>query len=217
MYVIIIGCGRLGSSLARELSDLGHNISILDRDEERLSNLGNGFNGQIINGIEFDNDNLLEAGIREADVLVAVTPDDNINITVSLIAKKVYNIPRIISRINDPGKKYIYDKLGIEAINPVRLGSEIIKERLTVKGIDLLACLDKDYEIIELTVQKEKAGTVSDIETKYSCVISGVFKKGDFLLPHKDQSIERNDKIICTIGKTDRDHIISSLSKEMFI
>ena len=215
MFMVIIGCGRLGSMLAKELSDQGNDISIIDRDSNRLDILGDGFNGRIVNGIEFDNENLIEAGIQNADVLIAVTPDDNINITVSMIAKKIYHVPRIISRVNVSNKKYIYDKLEIETISPVFLGAEIVKNRLTVKSLDLIASLDKDYEIIELTVQKNKLGTIGDIEKKYSCIISGMFKKGEFFLPKKDDFIEYNDKIICTINKDDRDKIISSISKEM--
>ena len=87
MNIIIVGCGRIGSILANELSDAGHNISIIDRDSERLGVLGNGYNGVKIKGIEYDNDILLEAGIETADVMLAVTPDENVNITVSLIGQ----------------------------------------------------------------------------------------------------------------------------------
>lgn len=130
MYIIIIGCGRLGSMLAEELSDAGHDISIVDRDSKRFTALGSGFNGRRIRGIEFDNDILIEAGIKQADFIISVTPDDNINITVSLIAKKIFNVPRIIARINDPGKKSVYEKLEIETVNPTELGAYILKSRI---------------------------------------------------------------------------------------
>jgi trk system potassium uptake protein TrkA len=130
MYIIIIGCGRLGSMLAEELSDAGHDISIVDRDIKRFTTLGSGFNGRRVRGIEFDNDILIEAGIKQADFIISVTPDDNINITVSLIAKKIFNVPRIIARINDPGKKSIYEKLEIETVNPTELGAYILKSRI---------------------------------------------------------------------------------------
>src|SRR5665647_2243096 len=81
MHIIIIGCGKLGSTLAKELSIAGHDISIIDHDNERLNVLGSGFNGLKIKGIEYDNDHLIEAGIKNADFVLAVTPDDNLNIT----------------------------------------------------------------------------------------------------------------------------------------
>jgi trk system potassium uptake protein len=133
MNIIIIGCGRLGSTLANELSDAGHNISIIDRDNDRLNILGSGYNGLKIKGIEYDNDILKEAGITSADVLLAVSQDENVNITVSLIAKKIYKVPRIIARILNPSREYIYDKLEIETINLTLLGADIFKDKLSTK------------------------------------------------------------------------------------
>jgi trk system potassium uptake protein TrkA len=134
MNIIIIGCGRLGSTLANELSDAGHNISVIDRDSEKLNILGSGYNGLKIKGIEFDNDILKEAGISSSDVVLAVTQDENINLTVSLIAKKIYKVPRIIARIVNPNRNYIYDKLEIETINLIQLGADIFKDKLANKA-----------------------------------------------------------------------------------
>ncbi len=131
MYVVIIGCGRLGSTLAKELSDEGHDIVIIDRNKERLDVLGSGFNGRKIRGIEFDNDILLDAGIENANVFLAMTPSDNINITCALIAQKIYHVPRIIARVCFPNREKIYEKLGIETISPTWLGAQIIKKRIT--------------------------------------------------------------------------------------
>ena len=133
MNVIIIGCGKLGSILANELSDAGHNISIIDRDLERLNMLGSGFNGLKIKGIEYDDEILQEAGVLTANAIIAVTSDENVNITVSLVAKKIYKVPRIIARIVNPNRKYIYENLEIETINPTQLGVDILKNKLEVK------------------------------------------------------------------------------------
>lgn len=135
MNIIIIGCGRLGSTLANELSDAGHNISIIDRDNDRLNILGSGYNGLKIKGIEYDNDILKEAGISSADVVLAVSQDENVNITVSLIAKKIYKVPRIIARIVNPSREYIYDKLEIETINLTQLGADIFIDKLSAKKV----------------------------------------------------------------------------------
>lgn len=215
MHVVIIGCGRLGSTLARELSDEGHDIAIIDRDRERLNVLGSGFNGQRIKGIEFDNDHLIEAGIDKADVFLAMTPDDNINITGALIAKNIYKVPRIIARVCYPNRKYIYEKLEIETISPTRLGAQIIRSRIITNSLDLIASLDRDYEIIEVPIQKGKENSVKEIEDKYSCIISGILKDGNINLPKKGEAVLHGDKIICTINKKDKDRLISSFVKEM--
>lgn len=217
MYIIIIGCGKLGSTLAKELSISGHDISIIDHDSEKLNVLGSGFNGLKIKGIEFDNDNLMEAGITNADSVLAVTSDDNINITVSLIAKKIYNVPRMIARIGDPNRKYIYEMLGIETINPTQLGVEILKSRITVKSLDIISTLDKDYEIIEVTICKGRAHTVQEIEEKYHCILSGVIVDGNFILPQKNEFVSYGSRIICTIHKKNKEKLISTFCKEMLL
>lgn len=127
MYIIIIGCGRLGSNLAKELSDDGNDICIIDRSGDKLNALGSGFNGQRIKGIEFDSDSLLEAGVNQTDALLAVTSDDNINITVSLIAEKIFHVRKIIAKVNDPEKSYIYNQLGITTINPILNQIDMLK------------------------------------------------------------------------------------------
>ena len=215
MYVIVIGCGRLGSNLAQELSDYGHDICIIDRDSDRLETLGSGFNGQRIQGIEFDSDNLVEGGIEQADALLAVTSDDNINITVSLIAEKIYHVPEVVARVNDPSRKYIYDKLNIETISPVQLGVNILKNRLAIKTMEILSSPDKDYEIIELLVNKRNTPVVNKIETDYSCIISGVIRDGSLSLPKPGEKIKPGDRIVCTVLKVNKDRLVKSLAKEV--
>lgn len=217
MHVVIIGCGRLGSTLARELSDEGQDISIIDRDRERLNVLGSGFNGQRIKGIEFDNDHLIEAGIGKANVFLAMTPDDNINITGALIAKNIYRVPRIIARVCYPNRKYIYEKLDIETISPTRLCAQMLKSRILANKPGVIAALDSDYEIIEIPILKEKSSSVKEIEDKYSCIISGILKDGNIKLAKKDEPILHGYKIICTVNKKDRDKLVSSFVKEMSI
>jgi trk system potassium uptake protein TrkA len=216
MYIIIVGCGRLGGNLAKELTDNGHDVSIIDRDGDRLNRLGSGFNGQRIKGIEYDSDNLTEAGIKNANAILAVTPDDNINIMVSLVAGKIFHVRKIIARVNDPDKNSIYDKLGIETINPVQTGVEVLKSRLLAENVEILSILEDDFEIVGLVVQKDKTVSVSEIETKYSCVISALIKGGKTpCLPQKGDLVRHGDKIICTIQNKNKDKLIHSFSKEI--
>lgn len=133
MYITIVGCGRLGSMLAENLANNGYDIAIIDRNAKNLETLGSGFNGLRVKGVEFDNDVLIDAGIKQADCLIAATPFDNINITVALVAKKIFSVPRIIAKINDPQKKRVYDGLAIETINPTELSAYILKTRIEEK------------------------------------------------------------------------------------
>ena len=215
MYIIVVGCGRLGSSLANELSDLGHNVCIIDRDKEKLAILGNGFNGQKINSIEFDSDNLIQGGIKQADTLLALTPDDNINIMVSLIANEIYHVPQVIARVNDPNRKHIYDKLNIENISLVKLGEELLLNRLTVRNFDVVSHLDSEYKIIDILISKKNTkAIVGDIEKKYSCVISAINRNGNISLPKQEDLIHSEDRLVCTIHRSTEDKLIKLFSKE---
>jgi len=213
MYIIIIGCGRLGSNLARQLSDEGHDVCIVDRDSDKLNVLGTGFNGLRIKGIEFDNDKLIEAGIQQADSIFAVASDDNINITVSLISEKIYHVPNVIARVNEPGKKYIYDKLGIKTINPIDIGIKISKRMLLADNTNVIYDIDNEYEIADIFMSKEKSVTVENIEKHCSCIISGVIKDGTTTLPQKDQIVQSGDRIICTVQKNHKKKLINFLTK----
>lgn len=217
MYIIIIGCGRFGSKLAKELSDEGNDVCIIDRNGDKLNTLGSGFNGHRIKGIEFDSDNLLEAGVKDADALIAATPDDNINITVSMIADKIYKVPKIIARVIDPEKTYFYNKLGINTINPVQYEVEILKSRLLVSSIETIFVPDNNYEMLELFVNMGRNATVDDIEAKFHCVISGIMKDSTVSLPKKNDIIEEGIRLFCTIHRNDKGKLINYLCKENFL
>lgn len=133
MYIIIVGCGRLGSILSEELSDAGHNVSVIDNESKKLDALGSGFNGLSVKGVEYDNNVLKEAGIGHADYIISLTNDDNLNITVSLVAKEIFKVNRVLARVNEPRKKDVYELLDIEMINPTEIISYIIKSKIEEK------------------------------------------------------------------------------------
>ncbi|MDD3230799.1 MAG: TrkA family potassium uptake protein [Oscillospiraceae bacterium] len=214
MYIIVIGCGRLGSNVACTLSDLGHDVCVIDRNGKKLDVLGDGFNGQRVRGIEFDYDNLKEGGIQQADALLAVTSDDNINITVSLVAKKIYHIPKLIARVNDPNRYSIYKLLQIPVINPVQLGVDLLIRRLVPKSLNTVLAQDADFDILELFVDKDKAGNVESIQQKYACIISGVIRQGHMYLPKLRDEVCYGDKIICTVCHKDHEKLKQSFSRE---
>jgi len=217
MYIVMIGCGRLGSMLARELSDEGHDVAIIDSLQDNLDRLGSGFNGNRIKGVEIDNDTLLDAGIDNADVFLAMTSDDNTNIMASQIAKDIFRVPRVIARIFDPSREFIYSKLGLETISPTQLGAKIVKSRILEEGTDILAALDNDIAVVEIPIIKGKYKTVKEIEEAYSCVISSIFRDGRFKIASRDEEIRVEDKIICTVNERNKHKLVSAVSKEMII
>lgn len=213
MHVVIIGCGKIGSSIARQLSNEGYDVSIIDKDREKLEILGSGFNGQRIKGVEFDNDVLLEAGVDKADVFLAMTSDDNINLTATQIARKIFNVPKIIARICDPNRTFMYEQLKIETICPTQSGVNIIKNKIFNRDLKVLSYLGKDIEIIEVCISKNKLKTINEIEEKCYCIVSVLDRQGEVLIPDKNTNVNIGDKIICTLNIKNKEKLMHVLGR----
>lgn len=133
MYIVIVGCGRIGGMLASELSNEGHSVVIIDRDASKIESLGSGFNGIRIKGIEYDYDVLESAGIKEADLFYAMSADDNINLVASQVAGQIFGVKRVVARVSEPSKQFLYDQLGIQSICPTTLMVQMSKSCLDEK------------------------------------------------------------------------------------
>ncbi|MBI5651971.1 MAG: TrkA family potassium uptake protein [Chloroflexi bacterium] len=134
MKVVILGCGRLGSHLARRFDREGHDVSVIDRTSESFARLGTDFRGTMILGTGIDEDVMRRAGIENADAFVAVTAGDNTNAMAAQIAKLIFKVPRVIARFNDPVHEDTYHTLGLmETISPTIMGSNAIHGIVTGK------------------------------------------------------------------------------------
>ena len=131
MKVVIVGCGRVGSTLARELDTAGHDVTIIDEKVSAFSRLGDDFGGEMVVGTGIDESVLRKAGIEEADCFASVTNGDNRNIMAAQVAKVVFNVPRVITRIYDPIREQTYRQFGMETICSTTIVSSLVKEFLT--------------------------------------------------------------------------------------
>jgi trk system potassium uptake protein TrkA len=155
MHIIIVGCGRVGSQLAQILSSEGHNVIIIDKNAKSFKRLGTDFNGITITGVGFDPDILKRAGIERADALAAVTNGDNSNIMVSEMAKKIYNVPRVITRIYDPLRADIYKKFGLNTIGTTTIVAQIFRSALLKESSKMEFSIGEDLGLIEYRAQEE--------------------------------------------------------------
>lgn len=130
MYIIIAGSGRLGTELAVRYSDKGHDVVIIDADSDKFEEIGKGFNGMYVSGMPFDEDILQEAGIINADVVAAVTDDDNVNVMISQIAKVLYHIKHVLTRISAPDKVHTFRKMGFDVICPAIIAADSAESML---------------------------------------------------------------------------------------
>jgi trk system potassium uptake protein len=130
MHVVIVGCGRVGSGLARIIEDRGHSVAIVDKDPRAFRRLHSGFAGKQVVGVGFDRDRLEEAGIHDADAVAAVTSGDNSNILTARVARETFGIERVVARIYDPRRAIIYERLGIPTIATVQWTIDRVVRRL---------------------------------------------------------------------------------------
>ena len=128
MKVIIMGCGRVGGRLATLLDGQGHKVAIIDQNSYSFRWLPSSFKGTALVGNGLDEETLKKAGIEEADIFVSTTQGDNRNVMGAQIAKHVFNVPRVVSRIYDPIREEMYSTLGIETISPTRVGADILQK-----------------------------------------------------------------------------------------
>ena len=131
MYVVIMGCGRVGARLAKLLVNAGHEVAVLDTNPSAFDRLGSEFRGITLVGDGTDTDVLERAGIERADAFAAVTQGDNRNIMASQIAKEIYKIPKVVTRIYDPIRQDTFQTLGLEAISPTVIGARVFYSTLT--------------------------------------------------------------------------------------
>jgi trk system potassium uptake protein len=131
--IVILGCGRVGSTLATMLDRAGHTISVIDYSSESFQRLNPDFGGTTIVGNGVDEEVLMRAGIKEADAFVAVTNGDNRNIMASQIAKEIFKVPKVMCRIYDPIREETYHELGLETVSPTKVGAQMFFDALLAK------------------------------------------------------------------------------------
>src|SRR5262245_48152709 len=130
MKIIIMGCGRVGSTLAGMMAADHHEVTVIDSSASAFARLPAGFNGTKLLGDGTDDDILSRAGIQKADCFIAVTNGDNRNILAAQIAKHTFQVPRVICRIYDPIRQEVYQTLGLESICPTIIGAQLIHDAL---------------------------------------------------------------------------------------
>jgi len=127
MKVIIMGCSRVGAQLATEFDAEGHKVTIIDVDSYSFRKLPSTFKGKALVGSGIDEGSLKKAGIEEADVFIAVTQGDNRNVMACQIAKHLYHVPKVISRIYDPIREEMYRNLGLRTVSPTKVVAKLLK------------------------------------------------------------------------------------------
>ncbi|MDI6752608.1 MAG: TrkA family potassium uptake protein [bacterium] len=200
MYIIVIGCGRVGAELSQVLSSEGHNVVVIDKNGTAFVQLEEGFNGMTIHGSGFDEGTLKEAGIEKADAVACVTDKDNVNIVSAQVAKKVFGVKRVIARIYDPKKEETYDELGLDVIGGTSLVARLIKEHLTSPH-PIHRVAGGKAEVIEIDINDEMDGDfIEKIEKKRKTKVFAVISEEGIFVPTKEM-IPKKGSVLIAINK----------------
>jgi trk system potassium uptake protein TrkA len=202
VHVVVVGCGRVGSALARSLTESGHTVAIIDKRPEAFGRLPADFSGKAIAGIGFDRDRLLEAGIEEATALAAVTNGDNSNILVARVARETFGIENVVARIYDPRRAAIYQRLGIATVATVAWTTERVLRRI-LPGEAAVEWIDPSARVslIERIIDAKLAGTLlSELEEPGRVRIAAVGRLGVAQVPRPDLVAQEGDVLYLTVA-----------------
>jgi trk system potassium uptake protein len=197
MKIIVAGCGRVGSSLAKKLSLEGHDVSVVDKDTDAFQWLGKTFKGKTVKGMVFDGEALLKAGIEDCDVFVSVTSGDNSNVVSATIAKDVYKVPRVIARIYDPRRAEIYRRFGIPTVASVAWAANEIHTMITHTSVIRDASLgDGEVQITRSEVPQRMVGrSINELNVPGEILVVSIIRGGKAFIPTGEGVFQQNDLV----------------------
>ena len=209
VHIVIMGCGRVGSTLAHILEDHGHSVAIIDQDVEAFRKLRPGFRGSKVTGVGFDRDVLVEAGIERADAFAAVSSGDNSNVIAARVVRESFGVQRVAARIYDPRRAEVYQRLGIPTVATVRWTADQMLRRLLPEGG---ATLWRDptgaVVLAELACCDEWFGEkVSALELAADARVAFISRLGDALLPGPGTVLQQGDVLHVIAKEEDLDRI----------
>jgi len=204
MHVIIVGCGRVGASTAAELARMGHSVVVVDRNAATFRLLPQGFAGKTVTGTGFDREVLEQAGIAEADALVAVTSGDNTNIVAARVAKEVYRVPDVVARIYDPQRADIYRRYGIQTFAPTAWSAGKIVELVVSPELEREVSFGSgEVQLMEAWVPVHLVGKpVGDLEVPGEIHVALIVRMGKGLIPVSGTRFEEDDQVHVAIHQS---------------
>ncbi|MEV4614491.1 TrkA family potassium uptake protein [Kitasatospora sp. NPDC049258] len=197
MHIVIMGCGRVGSALARALEKQGHSVAVVDQDPTAFRRLGSGFNGRRVTGVGFDQDTLREAGIEEAGAFAAVSSGDNSNIIAARVARENFGVEHVAARIYDPRRAEVYQRLGIPTVATVRWTADQMLRRLLPSGAEpLWQDPSGSVQMAEVAYSAAWVGQkLSELEEAAGVRVAFVTRLGEGTLPTPTTVVQEGDLI----------------------
>ncbi|HVE73525.1 MAG TPA: TrkA family potassium uptake protein [Mycobacteriales bacterium] len=212
MHVVIMGCGRVGSALARGVESLGHTVAVIDRDAAAFRRLPSDFAGQQITGIGFDRDTLMEAGIERAEAFAAVSSGDNSNIIAARVARETFGIDNVVARIYDSRRAAVYERLGIPTVATVRWTADQVLRRLVPEG-QLSEWRDPSGKVVlaQVAVSPEWVGhRLTALEAASGTRVALLTRLGEGMLPEAHTVVQEGDLVHAAVA-ADRLDVVTAV------
>lgn len=205
VHFVIMGCGRVGASLARAIERAGHEVAVIDQDESAFRRLGTSFEGRTITGVGFDRDTMRAAGIDHAYAFAAVSSGDNSNILAARVAREKYGVEHVVARIYDPGRAEIYQRLGIPTVATVKWTSDQMLRRLLPQGhVPEFTDPSGKVVIAEMPVAPGWIGRrMGDIEAATGGRLAYLTRLGDGMIPGPETVYQEGDLIHIALRRED--------------
>ena len=210
-----MGCGRVGSTLARSLEDRNHTVSVIDSEPDSFRRLGPSFNGDKITGFGFDQEVLEKAGIRRADAFAAVSSGDNSNIIAARVARETFGIEQVVARIYDPGRAEVYQRLGITTVATVKWTADQVLRRMLPAGAE------PDFRDPSGTIRVDQIPVPSawigqrtvHMQEQSKARIAWIDRLGEGMLPSRDTVIQEGDLLHLVIREENAAHAYDVLDR----
>ena len=215
MHIVIMGCGRVGSTLAHILEEQGHSVAIIDQDREAFRKLRSGFRGKRVTGVGFDQDVLIEAGIEEADAFASVSSGDNSNVISARVVRESFGVERVAARIYDPRRAEVYQRLGIPTVATVRWTADQMLRRLLPDGSEPL-WRDPTGAIVlaEVAYSPEWVGEkIHALEEAARARVAFVSRLGEAMLPGQGTVLQEGDVLYVMAAERDLERISAAFAR----
>ncbi|HEY0698083.1 MAG TPA: TrkA family potassium uptake protein [Micromonospora sp.] len=201
MHIVIMGCGRVGSTLAHSLEARGHSVAVIDQNADAFRRLGAEFGGITVTGTGFDGDVLRQAGIERADAFAAVSSGDNSNIISARLARETFGVSRVAARIYDQRRAQVYERLGIPTVATVRWTADRMLRHLVPEGhVEIFRDPTSTVSIIEVPVHKDWIGRpLKALESTTGARAAYLTRFGIGTLPTASTVVQEGDQIFMLV------------------
>ena len=214
MYVVIVGGGRIGRYIAKDMSSKGHDVTVIERRAERCEQLVAETDVLVIEGDAGDVRYLEQAHVDRADVFVSTTHEDDDNLVSCQLAKIEFGVKRAISRVNTPKNVEIFETLGIEAVSSTRLISELLENEFTVGDLVRLNSLrGGKVSLVEVRIPEDarEPRAIQDLGLPFNAVLVAIFRADETIIPRGSAQIQAGDDVVALITPEVEDELRAAL------